>query len=123
MGLLIFSFLSCSVNCFKIHKTAQCDEIKSQRESQNRVLQFTEDREPQRMIFETVDTVPVSKLEQLNNPAIKELLRNKHLRDLLKELNEARNPWKAMRVAMTEPLFVEFADECIKVVDQEDRLL
>lgn len=72
------------------------------------------------MIFETVDTVPLEKLEQLkNSDGLKELLKNKHLRDFLKELNEARNPWKAMKVAMTEPLFLEFADECMKVVEND----
>ena len=72
------------------------------------------------MIFETIDTVPSQKLDQLkDSEGLKELLKNKHLRDFLQELNDARNPWKAMKAAMSEPLFLEFADECLKVVENQ----
>lgn len=48
-----------------------------------------------------------------------DLFRNKHLRDFLKEVDSAPNAWKAMKYAMLEPLFVEFADECLKVVEEK----
>lgn len=73
------------------------------------------------MMFETIDTVPAQKLEELkNSEGLKELLHNKYLRDFLQELNDARNPWKAMKAAMSEPLFLEFADECLKVIENEN---
>jgi len=72
------------------------------------------------MIFETIDTVPAQKLDELkNSEELKDLMKNKYLRDFLQELNDARNPWKAIKAAMTEPLFLEFADECLKVVEKE----
>lgn len=50
---------------------------------------------------------------------MKNLLSNKHLRDFLKAIDSAENARKAMKFAMLEPLFVEFADECMKIVEPE----
>lgn len=49
-----------------------------------------------------------------------DLLRNQHLREFLKEIDSAPNAWKAMKVAMLEPLFIEFADECLKIVEDRE---
>lgn len=51
---------------------------------------------------------------------LKTLLYNPHLRNLLKEIDTAPNAWKAIRAAMHEPLFLEFADECLKIVEPND---
>jgi hypothetical protein len=48
---------------------------------------------------------------------LKNLLRNPHLRNLLKEVDSASDPASAMKAAMQEPLFLEFADVCLSVVD------
>lgn len=42
------------------------------------------------------------------------LLKNKHLRDLLYYINNCKKPDKALDMAMLEPIFVEFSDECLK---------
>lgn len=52
-----------------------------------------------------------------NSEPLRRLLYNPHLRQLLQQIDVAPNAWKAMRAAMQEPLFVEFADECLKVVE------
>ncbi|XP_070495755.1 zinc finger HIT domain-containing protein 3 [Chironomus tepperi] len=110
----------CSVSCFKTHKNGQRDELVKQNKSQDFENTVVEDRQPARVMFETIDTLPTQKLEELkDSEGLKELLKNKYLRDFLQELNEARNPWKAMKAAMSEPLFLEFADECLKVVENE----
>lgn len=82
-----------------------------------------EDRTATRQVFTTVDTVPIELLEKLQNSEnLKNLLRNKHLREFIKEVDSARNPTNAMKLAMMEPLFVEFTDECMKVVEPNDEV-
>ncbi|KAL7027453.1 hypothetical protein ACKWTF_005446 [Chironomus riparius] len=110
----------CSVSCFKTHKDGQCDEIVNQNNPKDTENTIVEDKVPARMMFETIDTIPAQKLEELKvSEGLKEMLKNKHLRDFLQELNDARNPWKAIKASMSEPLFLEFADECLKVVENE----
>lgn len=81
-----------------------------------------EDRQPQKTyLYTTVDTVDPTKLEQLrHSDPLKNLLYNPHLRRLLQEIDSAPDAMKAVRVAMMEPLFVEFADECLRVVEPPD---
>jgi zinc finger HIT domain-containing protein 3 len=45
---------------------------------------------------------------------------NPNLQTILKHLDSAKNPKAAMEDAMQEPLFVEFANACLKVVDPSD---
>ena len=33
-------------------------------------------------------------------------------------MDDAPNAWTATKAAMMEPLFIEFADECLKIVDK-----
>lgn len=113
-------FLSCSATCFRTHKeSGQCDK---ECEEKLRLKQGTliEDTTPTMAhVFTTVDTVPMEQLERLNHSEhLKNLLRNPHLRKLIREVQSSRNPSNAMIVAMQEPIFVEFADECMKVVDE-----
>lgn len=49
--------------------------------------------------------------------AVKNLLYNPHLRKLLSEIDTSYNPGRAIQAAMMEPLFLEFANECLKVID------
>lgn len=66
------------------------------------------------------DRVSASSLEKLeSNEKLKELLRNPHLRDYLQKLNHSDNPAKDMDKAMREPIFLELADECLRVVDPD----
>ena len=80
-----------------------------------------EDRKPDKInVFTTVDTVATEKLQELkNSEQIKEMLKNPHLRNFLLEINSASNSWNAMKLAMMEPIFVEFADECMKIVEPD----
>lgn len=75
------------------------------------------------MVYETLDTLPVEKLKMLeDSDELKNLLKNPHLRNYLKEINSAIKPWNAMKLAMLEPLFLEFSDVCMKVLEQEKDL-
>jgi len=67
--------------------------------------------------FPTKDTVPIDTLDKLKeNKDLVNLLKNPHLQDFLKTVDSADNPGRLMRKAMKEPLFLEFVDECMKVV-------
>ena len=43
-------------------------------------------------------------------------------RDFLSHVNSTHNPKGFMKIAMREPLFVEFADACLKVVHPGETL-
>lgn len=83
---------------------------------------IVEDRKPSRVnVFTTVDTVKTESLEELRRcDKIKELLTNPHLRNFLLEVDSASNPFNAMKLAMSEPIFLEFADECMTIISKNE---
>ncbi|CAB3996174.1 Hypothetical predicted protein [Paramuricea clavata] len=67
------------------------------------------------------DNVSQEKLSLLeNSQTIKDMLVNKHLQQILKTIDNHENGEKELDSAMQLPLFAEFANECLKLVD--DRL-
>lgn len=117
---------SCSVDCFKIHDcqqrrqgfvidkpgtSAKSDSFSSvNKDSKAYLLEIPEDY-----------IIPDEKLKKLkDSKELKELLENPHLRDFLKFTHDTYNPSGFMKLAMKEPLFVEFADACLKVIHPED---
>ncbi len=50
---------------------------------------------------------------------LRDLLCNPHLRQLLRSVDGADSKYDAMKAAMQEPLFVEFADQCLKIVEDK----
>ncbi|CAO1312971.1 unnamed protein product [Diamesa hyperborea] len=108
----------CSLPCYKIHQQNSTCEKSKQNDEANSII---EDRKPDRTNhFTTMDTVPLEKLEELqNSDQLKDILKNPHLRNFLCEINRAPNAWNAIKLAMMEPIFLEFADECLKVVEVE----
>ena len=60
-------------------------------------------------------------LAKLQNSAqLKQLLTNIHLRDYLAYINSLDFPRGFIRLAMQEPIFVEFADACLRAIHPED---
>ncbi|XP_023344810.1 zinc finger HIT domain-containing protein 3 [Eurytemora carolleeae] len=107
------NILYCSVACFKTHIDNCIPSVKS-----------TEDPHVESSStsgvhkFQTAETVPVDQLQLLRkSEALKELLRNPHLQEFLKTIDSSENPPRLMRKAMQEPLFIEFVDECLKVIE------
>lgn len=47
------------------------------------------------------------------------MLDNPHLQDELLRVDSSENPGKDVHKAMLEPIFGEFADECLKIVEPE----
>ncbi|KAJ6647518.1 Zinc finger HIT domain-containing protein 3 [Pseudolycoriella hygida] len=88
-------------------------------QTNNQVTNETTEEDYRQIVpFTTVDTVDPEKLLQLrNSEKLKDLLRNPHLREYLVQLDKSPNAWKAMKIAMLEPLFIEFADECLNIVE------
>uniref|UniRef100_A0A3B3ZXI8 Zinc finger HIT domain-containing protein 3 n=1 Tax=Periophthalmus magnuspinnatus TaxID=409849 RepID=A0A3B3ZXI8_9GOBI len=68
-----------------------------------------------------IDKVSMDRLQLLGqSKELQELLCNPHLRQLLCSIDNAESKDHAMKAAMQEPLFVEFSDCCLKIVDQDD---
>jgi len=74
--------------------------------------------------FPTEDTVPPEKLQQLrHSKELKSCLKNPHVRQIMKSILNSENPSKAIALAMREPIFVEMADACLKIVEPQDNEL
>ena len=56
-------------------------------------------------------------LQNLKNLALRSLLLNPHLRQLMVDLDQAGDKAELMRACMREPLFVEFAACCSSIVE------
>ncbi|NXM75051.1 ZNHI3 protein, partial [Serilophus lunatus] len=68
------------------------------------------------------DRVPLDRLELLgNSEELRALLLNPHLRQLLLTLDQAPDKSSLLRKLMQEPLFVEFADCCLGVVEPPEK--
>ncbi|XP_062131408.1 zinc finger HIT domain-containing protein 3 [Drosophila sulfurigaster albostrigata] len=114
----------CSVNCYKKHKeSTQCEELAAaQREKSIRKpdnSQLSVEQEPTVYApFSTEDTIPLALLQKLNDcEPLRQLLLNPHLRALLQQIDVAHNANLTMTAAMQEPLFIEFANACLQVVE------
>lgn len=72
------------------------------------------------------DFVSKEKLKLLENSIdLKKILENRHLRELLINLNnstDCTNIDEKMEKAMQEPLFQEFGDACLKIVQNKNDL-
>ena len=48
------------------------------------------------------------------------MLHNKHLREMIKEIDASEDPGKLLTQAMQIPIFMEFVDECLRIVEPQD---
>ncbi|NXX40222.1 ZNHI3 protein, partial [Tricholaema leucomelas] len=68
------------------------------------------------------DRVPLQKLKLLGeSEELQGLLLNPHLRQLLLTLDQAEDKSSLMKKYMQEPLFVEFADCCLRIVEPPEK--
>ncbi|XP_019401199.1 PREDICTED: zinc finger HIT domain-containing protein 3 isoform X2 [Crocodylus porosus] len=68
------------------------------------------------------DRVPLQKLKLLGeSEELKDLLRNPHLRQLLLAVDQAEERNSLMKKYMQEPLFVEFVDCCLRIVEPPEK--
>lgn len=50
---------------------------------------------------------------------LRNLLCNRHLKDMLLEINSTENPDKVLQNAMKIPIFTEFVDECLYILEPQ----
>ncbi|KAG5844386.1 zinc finger HIT domain-containing protein 3 [Anguilla rostrata] len=113
----------CSVSCYKNHKDgclpvkqtaspALAPDFKATHSGGDWSVEDLLDEDEQS------DRVPLQKLKELGESKdLEALLCNPHLRQLLLTVDQAEDKAAIMKVAMQEPLFVEFADQCLKIVE------
>ncbi|CAK6971823.1 zinc finger HIT domain-containing protein 3 [Scomber scombrus] len=115
----------CSLGCYKRHKdtclpaqqlppTAEASEVKP---ALNAEPWSVED-----LLHEddVTDKVPLQRLQLLGqSKELRDLLCNPHLRQLLQSIDSSDTKDNAMRAAMQEPLFGEFSDQCLKIVENQ----
>lgn len=118
----------CSVNCFRKHReqcntetrlveektpafTAEAIKPEENKDDDESVADFLNSDEEQ-------DRVSLQNLKNLGeSAALRSLLLNPHLRQLMVTLDQGDDKAKLMRACMQEPLFVEFADCCLSIVE------
>ena len=121
------SALYCSLPCFKQHKELSCQPPPPHHhEAAGPTLSARVATEPglqedERFQFQTADTVSLDALQRLDqDPDLLALLSNKHLREFLLRLDSSEDKARLMRKAMKEPLFVEFVDACLTLIEPEN---
>ncbi|XP_044530225.1 zinc finger HIT domain-containing protein 3 isoform X1 [Gracilinanus agilis] len=121
----------CSVPCYKKHKE-QCISNPSpvKKDSDNRFVKtkFLEDKGNDWSVADILDSddekdrVSIRKLKDLgDSKELRNLLTNPHLQQLLVSIDQAEDKETLMKSHMREPLFVEFADCCLRIVDPPEK--
>ncbi|KAL4223979.1 Zinc finger HIT domain-containing protein 3 [Mactra antiquata] len=114
----------CSLGCYKTHKD-DCVSIKPEqpKTEPNTDVLLTEKILPEYELNdeETEDKVNIEQLEELRNcEELKEMLGNPHLRQMMTSLVHADKPGPLLEKAMQEPIFTEFADTCLSIIENKD---
>ncbi|XP_062619350.1 zinc finger HIT domain-containing protein 3-like [Saccostrea cucullata] len=112
----------CSVSCYKLHKESVCKPLLTQSQNKEAGVPAESEGVPQKIpdldLEETEDRVSPETLQCLReNPDLLLSLENPHLRSLMTDLVATPSPSQDMDRVMKEPIFLEFADHCLKVMD------
>ncbi|KAG5203783.1 hypothetical protein JEQ12_003366 [Ovis aries] len=124
----------CSLPCFRKHKE-QCKPAAGPVEKKIRSALIAKTQKPVENedddddsvadflnSDEEEDRVSLQNLKNLGeSAALRSLLLNPHLRRLMVDLDQAGDKAELMRACMREPLFVEFADCCLRIVEPPQR--
>ncbi|XP_078081109.1 zinc finger HIT domain-containing protein 3 isoform X2 [Mustelus asterias] len=122
----------CSVGCYKKHKddckpraTDSVSTISEPYPSLKEIQQNGNGHHSTDDIFddddEESDRVPLEKLRLLESNELKNLLCNPHLKQLLLTVDKAEDKESIMKTVMQEPIFVEFADQCLQIVEPPEQ--
>ncbi|CAL1573863.1 unnamed protein product [Knipowitschia caucasica] len=114
----------CSVVCYRKHKDsclpAQSPPVPPVHEGKGSIStdQSTVDDLSH---DEIIDKVPMERLQLLGqSKELQDLLCNPHLRQLMLSIDNSESKDRAIKAAMQTPLFAEFSDCCLKIVDKDD---
>ncbi|CAB3261588.1 unnamed protein product [Arctia plantaginis] len=107
----------CSVACYKEHKRNPCSAPPEPERETNATDQSEIEYE-----FPTEDTVAREILQLLEqSEELKNCLENPHVREILELLDGSPHPDRLIQQYMTEPIFAEFVDACLKIVQPQDK--
>lgn len=113
----------CSLGCYKRHKdTCLPAQQLTPAASEAKDAFNAEPWSVEDLLHEddVTDKVPLQRLQLLGqSKELRDLLCNPHLRQLLQSIDSADTKEEAMRAAMQEPLFAEFSDQCLKIVEND----
>ncbi|XP_028322000.1 zinc finger HIT domain-containing protein 3 [Gouania willdenowi] len=116
----------CSLGCYKNHKDA-CLPVESKTSEPEEKTKLSSERWTVEDLLhedDIIDKVPIQKLQLLGQSTeLRDLLCNPHLRRLLQSIDTAESKDDVMKAAMQEPLFVEFSDQCLKILENESKAL
>uniref|UniRef100_UPI0037E750AC zinc finger HIT domain-containing protein 3 n=1 Tax=Semicossyphus pulcher TaxID=241346 RepID=UPI0037E750AC len=117
----------CSLGCYKRHKdTCLPVDQHAPINPEAKAALSTEPWSVDDLLHEddVIDKVPLQRLQLLGqSKELRDLLCNPHLRQLLRSIDGGDSKSDAMKAAMQEPLFVEFSDRCLKIVENEAKSL
>lgn len=112
----------CSVACYKTHSSnPEYCKLRRKDPSDVKTTKTEENPAKNENNFEesemTDDQVLPSQLQKLQSSSeLKELLTNRHLRDMLVQVNSSNQISRDIEQAMQEPIFCEFASQCLEIV-------
>lgn len=99
-------------------KPCELPKVDENRKNPDELLTLLEKRQYH---YPTEDTIPLEKLEKLReSDDVKMCLANPHVRKIIEDTLTSADRTEAISRAMTEPIFVELADACLKVVEPQD---
>ncbi|KAM7537279.1 hypothetical protein Aperf_G00000060892 [Anoplocephala perfoliata] len=105
---------NCSLDCYKRHKSFCVKPSEEPHAQEFRSFLLT-------WATIVMTTFPLEFLKGTSR-RLQELLSNRHLRDYLLDLDSSPRPAVAIEKAMREPLFIEFADECLRLVNPDNQI-
>ncbi|NXI39234.1 ZNHI3 protein, partial [Galbula dea] len=120
----------CSVPCCRTHKERCTPEPKREQEraAVGQVFPGGPNAESPWSVEDILteddeqDRVPLQKLKLLGeSEELRTLLLNPHLKQLLLTVDQAEDKSSLMKKYMQEPLFVEFADCCLRIVEPPEK--
>ncbi|XP_076034704.1 zinc finger HIT domain-containing protein 3 [Oratosquilla oratoria] len=105
----------CSGPCYKEHVCTVCDHPGEVQEIDVSYPKL------QDLLFPTDDTVLPQMLEKLKESThLCSMLTNPHLRDILVQVDSSEKVEKHIQAAMMEPIFTQFVDVCLSIVDPQE---
>lgn len=126
----------CSLSCFKTHKGDMCEketnrrkEEKEETERRTRAISHSVKETEEGEVTDSCsdndsdneDRISRNILEKLgHSQELHNMLHNKHLREMIREIDSSEDPGKLLGQAMQIPIFTEFADECLRIVEPQD---
>ncbi|XP_078484578.1 zinc finger HIT domain-containing protein 3-like [Ciona intestinalis] len=102
----------CSVDCYKKHKSEDSCQVNVEKPPKNGEKQRSLEKQD-----EETEKVSEEVLERLkDSKELKDILKNPHLRKLLTEVDKNENTPQLINDLMQEPIFIEFADQCLDII-------